>query len=103
MKREGGAATPERPRAGECPSGVPGLGLAPWARALGPRGGAEGRRVGVWGMGRAWGAGLRRSGVSPVSPSVCQLVRHSFPFSILSFIHSFFLRLLIAAGCPALW
>lgn len=53
MKREGGAAIPERPRAGECPSGVPGLGLAPWARAVRRRAGVlvSGEWVGPGGRG----------------------------------------------------
>ena len=47
MKREGGAAVLERPRAGECLRGVLGLGLAPWGRAVGPGGeGVLGAREG---------------------------------------------------------
>lgn len=80
MKREGGAAVLERPRAGECLRGVLGLGLAPWGRAVGPGGeGVLGAREG--GGGRVWGAGLRPAGISL---SVHQLVRRSLPSSILS-------------------
>lgn len=51
MKREGGAAVLERPRAGECLRGVLGLGLAPWGRAVGPGGeGVLGAREGGGGV-----------------------------------------------------
>lgn len=95
MRREGGAPVLERPRAGECPRGVPvegGRAVEGGARRLGPREG--------------FGPGGRGSGApgfpSSVRLSVCQLGHRSLLSSVLFFIRSFFLRLRFAAGCPAL-
>lgn len=98
MKREGGAAVLERPRAGECLRGVLGLGLAPWGRAVGPGGeGVLGAREGGGGSRLGGGAEARRD--LPVCPSAGPSLA---PFLHTLLIHSFFLPLLIAAGCPAL-
>lgn len=99
MRREGGAPVLERPRAGECPRGVPGPELAPSVRAV-ERGA---RRLGPR---EGFGPGGRGSGApgfpSSVRLSVCQLGHRLLLSSILFFIRFFFLRLRLAAGCPAL-
>ena len=63
----------------------------PGARAFGPRGGVRGPAFGAPGRVRAWGAGLRRAGVSLVRAFVCL----SAGPSLAPLLHSFLYSLLL--------